>query len=343
MHAAPWKFAFFCDGRAGSTDENGSTNGVHVATVKLLAAEAAREGVSLVIFPGDLINGGAAFGPLATQYATWKEAMSPLYDAHISVYPCRGNHETHQDSPRGASVQAWRAAFPDLPANGPAEQVGLTYKVEFSNACFIACDQFIGQTNYAQHTDTVAAGKYDSSNGGMIAPWVIQQVKSSKAQWVFAFGHESAFIGHHLDCLANVPAERDALWDALGARNGHGIYLSGHDHLYCRHVAPDVAGHMVMELVSGDSGAPRYPYDHAPLNASLDRRVVPKELYLNAGGEESENTGGHPMYFGLVVITVSDATLEGEWRALTNYDTGHYPPVTPAQPAFQTLDRFTWP
>lgn len=341
--AAPWKFAIFSDGRAGSPTEHGSTNGVHVATLRLLAADAARQNISLVIFPGDLVNGGSNFGPLDRQFSTWKEAMKPLYDAGVAVYPCRGNHETHQDEPAGSAIQAWRAAFPNLPHNGPEDQRGLTYKVETNNACFIAFEQFAGRSANFDPT------RYDSQvNSGMVPKWALDQILQTKARWVFAFGHESAFIGHHTDCLANVPAERDALWDALGAKGG--IYVSGHDHLYARRTAPDANNRPVMELVAGDAGAPGYPYDNVALNANYDRHVVPTDLFVNAGPvaksappDYSKNTNHYPMYFGYVLITVDDTKITGGWRALTNYDTAAYPENPPDEPKFETLDAFSWP
>ncbi|MCX5823636.1 MAG: metallophosphoesterase [Deltaproteobacteria bacterium] len=53
-----------------------------------------KEGAELVIFPGDLVNGWYAINtPYADQFATWRKAMAPAYDAGIKVYPVRGNHE----------------------------------------------------------------------------------------------------------------------------------------------------------------------------------------------------------------------------------------------------------
>jgi hypothetical protein len=151
------------------------------------------------------------------------------------------------------------------------------------------------------------------------------------------------FLGHHRDCLANDPKERDQLWDALGAR--HGVYLCGHDHLYVRRKEPDSANRWVLELVVGDAGAPPYEYDHSALNANYDRHVVPTDLFINAGGARASehNTGGHPMYFGYLVITVDGSKLEGQWRAFTNFDVvKNAGPVPPEEPKFEALDTFTW-
>ena len=335
--ADPWTFAFFCDGRT-DVGESGGQDGVNMTAVHAIASDVARQKVSLVVFPGDLVNGGPAFGALEKQLAAWKEAMAPVYEAGIPVYPCRGNHELKQDMFRkGISVSAWRAAFPALPRNGPPGEEGLTYSVDFANASFIACDDFVGIK------PTYDKRKYDSSvNVGMVSPWVVQQVKTSSKQWVFVFGHESAYIGHHTDCLANFPDERDSLWDALGARGG--VYLSGHDHMYVRHTAPDSAGRPVLELVVGCAGATPYEYDNNGLNAAYDRHVVPQLQFVNAKPGKVPNTHDLPMYVGYLLVTVDGARMTGKWRAFTNYDTKTYlGPVPPEQPRFETLDTFSWP
>ncbi len=348
------------DGRTGG--ENGNITGVNDVVARALAAEVVKEKVSLVVFSGDLMNGNVKFGPIEQQFANWKRSMAAVYAAKIPLYVVRGNHDTAtaQDNPKGRVLAAWRAAFPELPQNGPAGEEGLTYSVDFENARFIAADEFIGKKKGFD------AKVYDSTvNSGMVSPWVIARVKESAARWVFVFGHEAAYIGHHTDCLANVPEERDALFDALGEKGG--VYLAGHDHMYVRQVAPDRAGRPVLTLVAGDSGAPPQIYDNSGLNAQVGRKVVPQNFFVNAKPDEGggakpdddagkktapekvygptvENTNGLPMYFGYVLVTVEGDKISGEWRAFTNYNTKTATgPVAPEQPKFETLDRFTWP
>lgn len=345
LTAAPWKFAVFGDGRTGG--ENGNTTGVNDVAARAIAADVVKQQVKLIIFPGDLVNGNVKFGAIEEQLANWKKSMAAVYDAKIPIYVVRGNHDTAaaQDVPKGRTLAAWQAAFPDLPRNGPAGEEGLTYRVDFANARFIAADQFVGKK------PGFDAKVYDSAtNSGMISPWVLAQVKESTARWVFVFGHESAYICHHLDCLANVPEERDALFDALGEKGG--VYFAGHDHMYVRQVAPDRANRPVLTMVVGDAGAPGYEFDHNEVNARIGRKVVPQTLFVNAkppGGSAGlsagvENTNRLPMYLGYVLVTVDGDTLSGEWRAFTNYDTTSATgAAAPEAPRFETLDRFTWP
>jgi hypothetical protein len=328
---APWKFALFSDGRSDRGNDPGATNGVRWASTGALAAHAASQHVSLVVFPGDLANGGRQFGLLKTQWAEWTNVMAPLYTNGIAVYPTRGNHEVALDY----SVTTWTNMFSYLPRNGPPGQEGLTYKVETNNALFIGFDQYVGRS------PGFSESNYNKGvNSGMISPWVMEQVKNTSQRWVFVFGHEPGYIGMHTNGLVNVPEERDALFDALGEKSG--VYLCGHDHMYVREEAPDSHNNPVLELVAGDAGAPPYGYTNFWMNTNYDRHVVPKTLFVNAK-DVTSNTHHYPMYFGYVLVTVYLDRLEGEWWALTNYDTTKLSTEAPAaEPKFEKLDSFTW-
>lgn len=327
----PWKFAVFSDGRSDRTNDPGAANGVRWASTRAIAAHAASQQVSLAIYPGDLANGGRQFGLLKTQWAAWKEAVAPLLTNGIPVYVTRGNHEVAQDY----SVNTWTNTFTYLPRNGPPGQEGLTYSVEVRNALFIGFDQYAGRSK------NFNPARYDRGvNSGMVSPWVIEQITNATQPWVFAFAHEPGFIGFHTDGLVNVPEERDALWDALGEKGG--VYLCGHDHMYVRRESPDSHNHPVLELVVGDAGAPPYDFSNAGLNTNYDRHIQPTVRFVNSGDRASD-TKGYPMYFGYLLITVYPGKLEGEWWALTNYDTGKIATeAPPADPRFEKLDTFTW-
>ena len=324
--AAPWKFAVFCDTRGVDIGANATTTGVRVSVLGPIAQAVAAEPVDLVLVPGDLVTGSAACGPLADQLKRWKEMLAPLYAAHVPVYVIRGNHENQAAD----SVAAWKAAFPELPQNGPDTQTGLTYRVDHRNACFIGFDQYVGRATRIDLARGVV-------NSGLIHPWVIEQVKHAQAPWVFVFGHEPAFIAHHSGCLADAPAERDALWNALGEKGA--IYCCGHDHLYLRCTLPDDAGHAVTELIVGDGGAPLYAADNTGHNAK-EGRLAPTTQFVNGavGSNTNNNTNGHPPYFGYLVVTIDDNVATGEWKAFVNYNEKTW--AGTEKPVFKTLDTF---
>jgi len=329
VFAAPWKFAMFCDSRGDGTGVEGSVLGVRTSVLTAIAKAVAKEHVDCVIFPGDEVNGDAKIGTIQAQLTEWKKAMSPIYSAKIPVYGFRGNHENQQKDP----ITAWNSIFPNLPKNGPDGAVGLTYYVNHKNA------RFIGFDPYADRSPTYDSKAYDSvKNYGIVNPWVLMQIKDAPQPWVFVFSHEPAFIGHHTDCMANAPGERDALWDALGAR--HAVYMCGHDHMYLRHTAPDSKGNQVMELVVGTAGAPFYPLDKTLENAKYDREIVPTVQFVNADLDlgVNKNTNDNPPEFGYLIVTVNGKKAIGEWKGFTNYDYKNW--IAPAHPVFKTLDRF---
>ena len=337
--ADPWKFAVVCDSRGELSGGKGSTEGVRASVLGPIAAAIAAEGIDLVVFPGDEVAGIArpVNGSFKTQLTRWRAIMAPLYAAHIPVYAVRGNHDTGREDPTvGASVNLWRKLMADLPQGGPPGEEGLTYRVDHQNATFIGFDA------YVHRSPKFNRSKYDGAvNYGLINEWVISQIRETPAPWVFVFGHETAFIENHTDCLANAPRERDALWDALGAK--HGVYLCGHDHMYVRSHAPDANGNEIIELIVGSGGAGFYPRDEKreAMNETLDRHVRPALDFVNGKVEHgvNTNTDHRPPAFGYLVITVDGNQATGEWKAFANYDAVHW--CAPATPKFETWDTFT--
>jgi hypothetical protein len=68
--------------------------------------------------------------------------MQPVYDAGISVYPVRGNHDA-------GSLQAWHDVFTGayaLPANGPTAESNLTFSATHRNALVVGLAAY-GLTN----------------------------------------------------------------------------------------------------------------------------------------------------------------------------------------------------
>ena len=83
---APWRFAFFSDGRSDRRDDPGAAHGVRWASIKAIAAHAASQQAELIVFPGDLSNGATNFGTLTEQWTAWTNDMSALYQAGIGVF-----------------------------------------------------------------------------------------------------------------------------------------------------------------------------------------------------------------------------------------------------------------
>ncbi|MEN6318406.1 MAG: metallophosphoesterase [Syntrophaceae bacterium] len=252
-YLASWKFAVISDTQ-GSNKNESNKSCINDAVVKAIADDIVRENPDFVLVAGDLVNGWFRNGgtDYTAQYANWKEAMSPVYNAGIRVYPIRGNHDSgperlalpplpaHLEPPSDAPVllkKAFQNAFPEfyIPKNGPVHEEGLTYSFSHKNAFIVGLDQFtVGQHKINQE-------------------WLDRQLKGSSLPHVFVYGHEPAFETNHKDNLSFFPKERDIFWDSIG-RAGARIYFCGHDHFYNRAVIQDSIGNPIRQIIGGTGG-----------------------------------------------------------------------------------------
>ena len=286
----PWRFAVFCDTRGDNDDVHGKLC-VNATVVRAIAAEIVRQECTLVIFPGDLVNGWWANGGASyeSQFQLWKNLMSAVYEAGIPVYPVRGNHEDgpgteypgkppYRTIPDPELKAAFLSAFGDTnPSNGPAGEVGLTYSFVYENALFIGLDQYIVPHRVNQ-------------------TWLEEQLAEGSWDYVFVYGHEPAYQIVHADCLAAYTRERQLFWDSIGAAGGF-AYFCGHDHLYDRAHVLDLDGNVIWQLVLGSSGAPPGSSSWEPPH--VDGSVV---------ADYHEENG-----FGLMIVTVDTASATLDW------------------------------
>ena len=271
--STPWKFAVLGDTHIGTSSIVGD-----------MAPEMVADGVKLVLFPGDIVNAGKAVtaATYASQLATWKSLVAPLYAAGIGVYPVRGNHE--DDAP--LSVETWNAAFAGnfaLPANGPTGESNLSYSFNYKNALFVGLDNYVNIHRVNQ-------------------TWLDQQLAANSTRpHVFVFGHEAAFKVFHTDNLDDFVADRDAFWRSLKAA-GARTYFAGHDHFY------DVAriddgdgntGNDLYQVIIGTGGGnlhDQYNYFNASSNSTyiptaMSHIMANGYLLVEVSGESNSDLG----------------------------------------------------
>ena len=211
-----WKFIVTGDSRAKLDID---PTGVNTVILGELVDEIVNNGVELVLFSGDLVQGvhPDPSVSLQTQLSNWREIMQPVYDANIPVYPCRGNHEVMVIG-SSASAIAWRKVFPELPDNGPAggeyvtHEEYMTYSVTHKNAFIVALDQYVTSNRVNQD-------------------WLSDQLAGNTKPHIFVFGHEPAFQVKHDDCLDDFPVARNTFWASVIDAGGR-VYFCSHDHFY---------------------------------------------------------------------------------------------------------------
>ena len=300
-------------GNSNVAQSNGVSTAVVAAIANDIVAQNTNQKIDFVLFPGDMVSGyEASSSNLDSELATWKTTMAPVYNANIPVYTTRGNHE-YNDLALGAANPADPSKTPYLtrflmPTNGPTtnaaglSEVGLTYSFTYKNAKFIAFDEYAGRLNTFDNTK-FAAG---SNKGQMINPWVVNEVNNSTAGVNFVMAHEGLWpTKSHPDTLGNDPDTRDALVQAMAAKNA--TFLTGHDHMFVRATVSN-GNAKVPQLLVGTGGGGNY--DFGVFNTySAGYKGATKYNPL-----KSFSNSKNP-YFGYVIVTVySDNTWSSDFR-----------------------------
>ncbi len=298
-----WRFAMTCDSR-------GTGTGINEPVLSELAGEIARSGVDFFIYPGDLVYGARIPADLfESQLWDWVSALSPVYEAGIPVYVCRGNHEVGDmwdaapdDAPDPCDNYGirWLRVFGDsrhlelmLPDHSPPGAEHMTYSVVHKNALIVSLDQYGGRDYWLAHSVNQA--------------WLDLELERNTKPHVFVFGHEPAFRTFHPDCLDAHPAGRDALWNSI-ARAGGRTYFCGHDHYYDHAVVDDGDGdpdNDVHQLIAATAGAPFY--DWSPPYVGDNGDFIVRQLH-------------HIQRYGYILVDVDGLDVTLTWMERRDND-----------------------
>ncbi|MCE5278521.1 MAG: metallophosphoesterase [Planctomycetaceae bacterium] len=214
--AEGWKFVVMSDSQGSSGD---STEGVATRTLKIVVDDVVKNvKPDLIMFTGDLVQGAATAEELEKQLMTFRSTMAPVYEAKIPLYAMRGSHDTGPNVTRPWAAGVWNKVFAGpyaMPANGPADEKGLTYSFTHKNATFIAIDGY-------KTPDTMKLT--------IDQKWVDAQLAANTAPHVFAFQHTQIKKVEHSESLDNTGPMRDAFVKSLVAAGGRAFFC-GHMHV----------------------------------------------------------------------------------------------------------------
>jgi predicted MPP superfamily phosphohydrolase len=230
--------------------------------LQLQAILAADPPVHAVIVCGDLVEGQT---DIATELQHWRQAMQPIADAGIALYVVPGNHDLPY---LFSSVAAWQSTFYDMPSNGPADELYMTYSFDLGAAHFVAI-----------------CNESPTNRHGINHEWLENDLAKSTAKVKIVFGHDPAFpANHHIGfCMDYHPLLRDRFWQTL-ADNGVTLYLSGHEHTY-DHWAKDG----IHQIVCDGGNKPGLTYRLPIIDISADGDAVVTVTQLNSTVIETFN------------------------------------------------------
>jgi hypothetical protein len=217
--------------------------GVNYVITKETAEAVLKEKAKFLAWTGDLVYGYSKDpATFERQLMVWRGIMQPLYDKKVKVLPCRGNH----DAGAAESERIWNKVFSGpyaLPHNGPSNEKNLSWFHQEGDVLFVGLDQ------YQVMAETIDQGWFDGV------------LKNNPKPFVFAMGHEPAFMdGAHKDTMDAHPEKRDVFWQSL-IDAGSRAYFCGHDHIYdhMKVVRSGInPGPEMHQFVAGTSGAPFY-------------------------------------------------------------------------------------
>lgn len=209
----PYTFLFFGDSQMGS-------NSLYSRVIR--QAYRSVPDARLMVFPGDLVDGGTGSLLQDYEWGIWHEAGG-FINAQIPVMPTPGNHEYYNPGDRANRKlnRYWRPGF-TLPENGPAGLEETTYTVDYQGVRFIVLN-----------SDIMLRSEELTQKQAL---WVEELLKNNPCKWtVMAFHHP----------LFSTSARRDnkVVRESLKPlidKYGVDLVLTGHDHTYARgSVMPD--------------------------------------------------------------------------------------------------------
>ena len=265
---AAWTFVVIGDTRG----EPDTTTGVS-EYLPAIASKITSLNPSLVLVSGDLVNGDALDNtpdvnnpriPYTTQFSNWKTVMKPVYDAGITIYPVRGNHENyasdHDPTIPGLKQAYYNAFGSTVPQNGPNNgpddnQVGFSWALKQKNVRIVTVDQYF----YFQQTPVGGRNYLEIDQA-----WVDAQLaKTAPRRYTLVVAHEPVFSldteeGGFYGTSAQGMADRETFWNSLGA-NGSKMYLTAHVHNLQVGTAVDNSGNVIYQNMTGNGGAHMNP------------------------------------------------------------------------------------
>jgi len=321
--AASWSFAVITDTQhAGNVNPDNTGNiagGVSSVELTALTNALLNEPIDFLLVNGDLVQRYPktpvtdmnATQMVSGELALWKSIVQPLVDKGVGIYPVRGNHD------KSAPASVWTAAFPTLPANGPANAVGLTYSFMHEGSLFLGLDEYVTTVGTRLTVPQV---------------WLDTQLTTQPCKHIFVFGHVGAFsqeaetglctvdnaLGNKVMDPAGIVA-RDAFWSSLSAAYVD-IYLAGHEHLYARTKAPDInnllapVDWMTYQVICGVNGAPPTGPGLTywePDKIHMDILPIPPE-------ERTQFEDREPTHVGYLLVTIDGGYGICEYKVLNN-------------------------
>lgn len=215
--SVPFTFIYFGDSQIGSKS-------LYARVIR--QAYRSTPDAALMVFAGDLVDGGSGKTPHNDEWGEW-HAAAGFITAELPVLATPGNHEFYhpEDREKRDLNRYWRAGF-TLPENGPEGLEETAYTVDYQGVrfIFINSDKMVRSEEFAQSQ----------------TEWVEGLLRNNPCKWTVAVFHHPVYS---TSARRDNKAIRENL-KPLFERYGVDLVLTGHDHTYARGMIMPEGGDM---------------------------------------------------------------------------------------------------
>lgn len=203
----PFSFLYFGDSQIGSKS-------LYARVIR--QAYQSTPDASMLIFAGDLVDGGLGSIPNDEEWGDW-HAAAGFITGGIPVLAVPGNHEYYDPSKRHNRDlnRYWRPGF-TLPENGPDGLEETSYTIDYQGVRFIMIN-----SDEMFKNEVVARNQTD---------WVETLLRDNPCIWTVVVLHHPIFSTSANRDNKVIRENLKPLFDKYGVD----IVLSGHDHTYAR-------------------------------------------------------------------------------------------------------------
>ena len=170
----------------------------------------------LMVFSGDLVDGGTGSVLQDNEWGEWHEAGGFIH-AEVPIVPTPGNHEYYNPGDRTNRElnRYWRPGF-TLPENGPSGLEETAYSIDYQGVRFIVVD-----SDKMMRDEEIAVRQVQ---------WVEELLKDNPCKWTVMTFHHPIFS---TSAARDNQAVRGPLKPIID-KYGVDLVLTGHDHTYAR-------------------------------------------------------------------------------------------------------------
>jgi len=253
---------------------------------------------AFIIHVGDVTDGNSSNGDTKLAELEYLKSLlvNPLAEHGIGFYPVRGNHDSNAYRGTSSGVSAWAAAFPYL-FEGPDAVIdptdvpgGSPESPNDSNFCYVL--------DAGHNTFFVSVDQWNGGASENYSNWVAAKFAEIRGAHpdahIFGYSHSGLYALASHPAMSEFVSGGSAPYIAAGKQYEIDGWFSGHNHIYDRSMAIDLADDnkpYMFDFTSGSASEKFYALSRSPAADQHVNHVV-----------DSTTTTGRPIAYLLAEV-----------------------------------------